>query len=204
MFLSFFMKVMEKLLYCCVDTFIGQLVLFGLLSVSKTKHTDWFCWKKKREERRGRGLRWWGVRVVRVRWPSSWSSYLCYGPVKQFGWPYPPAAPSASPRKSRTTSSFWPITSSFPTTTPTPPPSPPRFACFPQLPLFNSKQLWWCQNFHLDDAYITKTKTQCFKIDKNRSKGLAHFIGGGNRTCYLDLALDLFLFHLCDNQLLCL
>lgn len=50
-----------------------------------------------------------------------------------------------------------------------------------------------------------KTKTQFVKIDKSRSKRFAYFTGGGNRTCYLDLALDLFVPSVrYADQLLCL
>ena len=64
-----------------------------------------------------------------------WGCYCCCVSVifwfpcpKPSGWAFPLQEPSASPKKSRTTSSFWPITSSSQTTIPIPaPPSPSRF-----------------------------------------------------------------------------
>lgn len=210
--MPFLWRLWESLFIVALTHLLGNLfffLLFRLLSVSKPNTETDFAERKgetreKREERKGRGLRWWGVRVVRVvrvRWPSSLSSYLFYGRVKQFGWPYRPAAPSASPRKSRTTSSFWPITSSFPTTTPTPPPSPPRFACFPQFPLLNSKQLW-CQNFHSDDSCIGKPKPNLSKLTRVDLKGLhiSLVVGIEHVTWILPW---ISLFHLCDMLISC-
>lgn len=199
------MKIKGKLIYCCVDTFIGvgNLFCLGSPALRFENQTQRLILQKEQGETREKREKEGGYDDEECEW-CVFAGHLLDPPISVTARSSNLADPTVQRHQVRLRGNpeqrrrFGRLRRHFRRPLPLPHHLRQGLLAFPNF-LFrvlnncDARISIWMMHI------LEKQKPNVSKLTKNRSERFAYFIGGGNRKCHLDLALDLFVTcYVCD------